>query len=426
MNGFDFLRRRKKILPNGRKGLLAGDPRIRGQVDGLPGTDPAVLLFPQTDPADVWSGLVVPIPRDGKKIPQAKRLSFVARSKRIDLSRIAFIAGEKSGTFDWWTKLPPEWGNREDAHPMIHGPAALVPLVVSILPDNFDGIAIYPVAAVSDQHLNGAALLVVAKKTGFVVWRDGSSLGNAEALAMARRPLIDRTMEIVLQTGQNPPAESLLFIRDDRNGGLPFWDHLSDPISGFPGSLLDRSLLLPPLVYDSPIVRSQRSVVKLRKFGPALFLATLVGTGLWYYEKVILVRDPRTLASLEARKANLESRLATARKTSDGLAELEAGFAPRHWIRAVAAIEYLSGGLSGRTLKVASSEKKPGFVWTISGRPVRGIAPSDVRIGLSKTAARLAIPVDKASMKTGNDLSFDMTFTGSLQEMVFRSGKEGR
>ncbi|MHB8369197.1 MAG: hypothetical protein ACYDBP_05810 [Leptospirales bacterium] len=424
MSGFDFFRKRKKILPNERTGLLVGDARIRGRIDGLPGSDPAVLLFPQTDPADVWVGLVIPIPRDGKKIPPAKRLSFIARSKRIDPGRLAFIAGEKSGEFDWWTKLPPEWGNREESHPMVHGPAALVPLVVSILPDGFDGIAIYPVPAAEDQHLNGAALLVVAKKTGFVVWRDGSTLWNTEAIAMARRPLIDRTMEIVLQTGQNPPAESLLFIRDDRNGSLPLWEHLSDPVTNGETSLLDRALLMPPLVYDSPVVRSRRSVVKLKKFGPTLFLVILVGAGLWYYEKVLLVRDPRTIASLEARKENLETRLAAARRTRDGLSKIEADLAPRHWIRAIAILEYLSGGVSGRTMKITPSGGGAGFEWTISGRPLRGITPSDVQTGLLKMAEKLKIPVDRAAMKTGNDLSFDMTFTGSIPERVLRPTKE--
>lgn len=417
--------RKKKILPNDRTGLMAGDPRIRGRIDGLPGLDPAVLLFPSTDPADVWVGLVVPILRDAKKVPPAKRLSFIARSKRIDPGRLAFIAGEKAGAVDWWTKLPPEWGNREESHTMVHGPAALVPLVAGVLPDGFDGIAVYPVPAAEDQHLNGAALLVVAKKTGFVVWRDGSTLRNAEAIAMARRPLIDRTMEIVLQTGQNPPAESLLWIRDDRNASLPLWEHLSDPVTNGPIPLLDRSLAAPPLVYDSPVVRSRRSVVKLRKFGPTLFLAIMVGAGLWYYEKVLLVRDPRTIASLEARKETLLGRLAAARRTRGGLSKLEADLAPRHWIRAIATLEYLSGGISGRTLKIATRDGT-GFVWTLSGRPLRGITPSDVQTGLLKTAEKLGISVDRAAMKTGTDLSFAMTFTGSIPEKALRPDKEAR
>jgi hypothetical protein len=412
---------RGKPLPNERTGILVGDSRIRGRIDGLPGTDPAYLLFPQTDPSDLWSGILVPVGRDGKKVPQTKRLAFIARSKRIDPGRLAFIQGEKTGSLDWWTKLPPEWGNREETHEMIHGPAALVPLVVSLLPDNFEGIALYPVPAPEDQHLSGAAILIIARNTGFVIWKEASTLQNGEALTMSRRPLIDRTMEIVQQTGQSPPTETLLWIKDDRNRGLPLWEHLSDPISDTPTSLLDRGLLRPPLVYDSPVVRSRRSVKKLKRFGPSLFFMILLGVGLWYYENILLVRDPRTIAALEARRANLETRLLAARKTRDGLARIEADLAPRHWIRAVARIEYLSGGVSHRTLKI--SESRQGFKWTLSGRPIRGLTPSDVRAGLAETAKKLGTPVETTTMKTGEHLTFHMTFSGSIPEKTLPPGE---
>jgi len=421
MSVFPLFQVGRKPLPNERTGILTGDSRIRGRIDGLPGTEPAFLLFPQTDSSDVWVGLVIPLPRDGKKIPPAKRLSFIARSKRIDPGRLAFIQGEKSGALDWWTKLPPEWGNREETHPMIHGPAALVPQVVSLLPDKFDGISLYPVPASEDQHLSGAVILIIARNTGFVIWKEASTLQNGEALTMSRRPLIDRTMEIVQQTGQNPPAESLLWIKDNRNRDLPLWEHLSDPVSETEASLLDRALVRPPLVYDSPVVRTSRSVKKLKKFGPALFFVILLGMGLWYYENVLLVRDPRTIAALEARRANLKTRLVVARKTHDGLAKIEADFAPRHWIRAVAMIEYLSGGLSHRTLKI--SESGQGFKWTISGRPIRGLTPSDVRSGLAETAQKLGTPVEKVSMKTGEHLTFHMTFSGSIPEKSLPPGE---
>ena len=142
-----FLRNSNKPLPREQTALLAGDGRLHGRIDGLPGTEPIVLLFPQTDPADLWSGLATPILRDGKKMGEAKRLAFIARSKRIDPARLAFIPGTKSGPVDWWTKLPPEWGNPQETYRMVHGPAALVPLVVSLLPEDFDGIALYPVSA---------------------------------------------------------------------------------------------------------------------------------------------------------------------------------------------------------------------------------------------------------------------------------------
>lgn len=424
MSTFPFLRNSHKTLPNERTGLLIGDPRIRGRIDGLPGTEPAFLLFPQTDPSDLWSGLLVPVVREGKKMPQAKRLAFIARSKRIDPGRLAFIAGDKAGSLDWWTKLPPEWGNREETHPMIHGPAALVPLVVSLLPGDFDGIVLYPIPAEDNQHLFGSAILVVARNTGFVIWREASTLQNSEALSMARRPLIDRTLEIVQQTGQNPPQESLLWIQDDRNRALPIWEHLSDPVTSCPASLLDSALAHPPLVYDSPVVRSRRSVVKLKKFGPSLFFVILLGAGLWYYENVLLVRDPRTIAALEARRANLETRLLAVRKTRDGLAKIEADLRPRHWIRAVAMIEYLSGGVSHRTLKISMSG--PVFAWTLSGRPIRGLTPSDIQTGLSETATKLGTPVEKTAMKTGEHLTFHMTFSGLIPEkaLSFREGRE--
>ncbi|EQD44066.1 hypothetical protein B1B_13655, partial [mine drainage metagenome] len=185
---------------------------------------------------------------------------------------------------------------------------------------------------------------------------------------------MDRTMEIVQQTGQSPATETLLWIKDDRNSTLPLWEHLSDPVSETKISLLDRSLARPPLVYDSPVVRSRRSVVKLKKFGPSLFFVILLGVGLWYYENILLVHDPRTIAALEARRANLEARLLAVRKTRVGLAKIESDFAPRHWIRAVATIEYLSGGLSHRTLQISMSDQ--GFAWTLSGRPISGLTPS--------------------------------------------------
>lgn len=414
MSAFPLLAGTGKPLSSERTGVLIGDPRIKGRIDGLPGTEPAFLLFSPTDPSDLWAGILVPVARDRTMKAQAKRLAFIARSKRIDPGRIAFIQGGKNGSLDWWTKLPPEWGNREEAYPMIHGSAALVPLLISLLPDNFDGIALYPVPASEDQHLSGAAILVIARNTGFVVWKEVSTLQSGEALAMSRRPLIDRSMEIVQQTGQSPPTETLLWIKDDRNRELPLWEHLSDSVSETKPPLLDRALFRPPLVYDSPVVRSRRSVKKLKKFGPSLFFVILLGVGLWYYENVLLVRDPRTIAALEARRANLETRLATVRKTRDGLAKIEADFAPRHWIRAVATIEYLSGGVSHRTLKI--SESSQGFKWTLSGRPIRGLTPSDVRAGLAETAKKLGTPVEKTAMKTGEHLTFHMTFSGSIPE----------
>ena len=417
MSAFSLFPGGGSSLPSQRTGILIGDSRIRGQIVGLPGTEPAFLLFPQTDPSDLWSGLIVPVGRDGKKMAQSKRLAFIARSKRIDPGRLAFVQGEKNGALDWWTKLPPEWGNREETHPMIYGSAALIPLVVSILPDKFDGIALYPVPASEDQHLSGAAILIIARNTGFVVWKEASTLQNGEALTMSRRPLIDRTMEIVQQTGQSPATETLLWIKDDRNSNLPLWEHLSDPVSETKTSLLDRSLARPPLVYDSPVVRSRRSIVKLKKFGPSLFFVILLGVGLWYYENILLVHDPRTIAALEARRANLETRLLAVRKTRVGLARIESDFAPRHWIRAVATIEYLSGGLSHRTLKISMSDQ--GFAWTLSGRPISGLTPSDIRSGLAETAQKIGTPIEKTTMKTGEHLTFHMTFSGSIPKKVF-------
>jgi hypothetical protein len=417
-----FLRNSNKPLPREQTALLAGDGRLHGRIDGLPGTEPIVLLFPQTDPADLWSGLATPILRDGKKMGEAKRLAFIARSKRIDPGRLAFIQGTKSGPIDWWTKLPPEWGNPQETHRMVHGPAATVPLVVSLLPEDFDGIALYPVSAGEGDQLFGAAILVVAKNAGFVLWREASTLRNAEALAMTRRPLIDRTMEIVLQTGQSAPSENLLWIRDDRNRGLPLWEHLSDPLSEAPTPILDQAIARPPLVYDSPVVRSRRSVAKLKKYGPALFFVILLGVGLWYYENVLLIHDPRTIAALEARRTRLETHLAAVRKTREGLAKIEASLTPRPWIHSLAVLEYLSGGLARRTIEISASEDGQEFVWTLSGEPIKGLTPSEIQSGLTSAANKLAIPVEKTGMKTGEHLDAHMTFSGSIPNKTFPMG----
>lgn len=421
MNAPLFPRPFKKTLSRERTAFLAGDSRIPGRLDNLPGTEPAFLLFPQTDSSDPWSGLVVPVGRDGKKMAKDKRTAFIARSKRIDHARIAFISGEKNGHVDWWTKLPPEWGNPQDPHEMVHGTAALVPLVVSLLPDGFDGIALYPVPAADGDRLMGAPILVVAKKTGFAVWREASSLSGSEALAMSRRPLIDRATELVLMSGQSPPREELLWIRDDRNRTLPLWEHLSDPSSETGPPLIDRALERPPLVHSSPVVRSRRASKKLRKFGPSLLMTIALGAGLWYYENVILVHDPRTIAALESRRERLDTQETALLRTRTALGQVRAGLAPRHLLRAVATIIYLSGGLSERRFSVAPSRR--GFHWTLSGRPGQGLTPSDVRKGLASAAKRLGLTVEKTSESTDAHLDVRLAWAGTIPEKIPDRGK---
>ena len=416
---------RKGTLSKNMTGILIGDPRIRGIFTDLPGTGSVSLSLPQGERSDPYAGIVVPVERTNtKKMSAKKRLAFIGRSKRIDPLRLGWIPGSPDGNLDWWTKLPLEWGNPQEIYPMIHLLGALVP-VLQEAGTSSESILCYPVPAFAESSVAGVAFVCLAAGCGLVVWRDGSSATNPDAFQMGRRPLIDRVSEIVSREGRTLSSETICWIRDDRNRPLGLWSFVPAPeILDAQSALIDRALENPPLVYDSPVVRARRTTEQVRKFGPFLGLVLGIGVILWYYENIILTRDPRTIAALASKRRALLTQNIALERESKTLEVVRADLRPKPWTFGASVLEYVSGGLEDREISLRVSGNG-GFFWSFSGVPLKGLTATDVRKGLVPAVGKMGLVLGSVRTKTDDRLDFRVKATGEAGFALLQKLKTG-
>lgn len=404
--------RPKKLRPD-LSGILIGDPRIRGILTGLPGEGSASLLLPPLSDNDPSEGVLFPMTESGSRKTLSRRLAFIAKGRKLDPRKVVSIPGKD---FDWWTKLPPEWGNPHEIHPMIHTLGALVPVLKTLPEAEREEILAYPLPAMSETGLEGVALVILAQNFGMVFWKDSAFANSEDAFGMGRRPILDRIGEILSRSGESLSREEILWIRDRRNTNLPFWSFLSDRSMDAPFDPLSRALEHPPLVYDSPVVRSRRSGERFKKFGPSLLVFVLVLTGIWYYENIFLAKDPRSIEALETARTLLSRNLESVKTEKTILQNVTESVQEKPWDQAASLLEYLSGGLTNRSLSLRVDTQK-GFVWELSGTPLPDLSIDDVRSGVQVVGRSMHLHLPDPVIRANERLSFSLDWQGNGSDL---------